>query len=361
MGSGRQLCLRCGNAGHWAKNCPTPPGSDKKRKIGDELEGGVNMVESVDPPETTTLSTEAFHIDMEDDDFVGDDTAVQDGGAATVLGSACQIRKYLWFLLEQGFNINDIPMLCCAKGFKYGNSMKETTNKCIVLPVFLSNSRIGVLTYVIQGTAPILVGRPMLERLGLTVDYRAKQMKWPDSEWEELPVGSRCEHLLHLGKDIRQFIEQEPQMVLLPKDVESHVGEPIAHGVQKLLEQVMVSKDVNLASEASQTASPAHTHRVNDGFDEEAQVKRLHGHMLRKFERQAEEACRLEDKIMRVSQTIQKETTCRVIWGVFVGEGRTSKHLSFQVPSCCDRGLLITDRLGLSHRVSSVQVPPKAS
>ena len=153
-------------------------------------------------------------------------------------------------------------MFCCEKGFKYGNSMKETTNKCIVLPVFLSNSRIDVLTYIIQGTAPILVGRPMLERLGLTVDYRAKQMKWPDSEWEELPVGSRGEHLLHLGKDIRQCIEQEPKMVLSPEDVESHVGEPIEHGVHQLLEEVMVSEDVNLASEASQTASPAHTRRV---------------------------------------------------------------------------------------------------
>ena len=184
------------------QDCPIPPRSDKKRKLGDELEGGVNMVESVDPPETTTLSTEAFHIDMEEDYSVGDDTAVQDQGAASVLGSACQIRKYLRFLLEQGY-IHDIPVFHCEKGFKYGNSMKETTNRCMVLPVFLSNSRIDVLTYVTQGTA-----RPMLERLGphrLTFD-RAKQMKWPDSEWEELPVGSRGEHLLHLGKDTDGFV-----------------------------------------------------------------------------------------------------------------------------------------------------------
>ena len=328
MGSGRQLCLRCGNAGHWARNCPMPPGSDKKRKIGDEPEGGVNMVESVEPPVDTTLSTEAFNIDIEEDDFVGDDTAVQDGGAASVLGSACQIRKYLRFLLEQGYNIHDIPMFHCEKGFKYGNSMKETTNKCIVLPVFLSNSRIDVLTYVIQGTAPILVGRPMLEKLGLIVDYRSKQMKWPDTDWEDLPTGSKGEHLLHLGKDIRRCIAQEPTMVLLPEDVESHVGEPIEQGVQKLLEEVMIAENANPALEPTQTVTSAHTRRVNDGIEEIDTVKRLHGHMLRKFERQAEEACRREDKIMRVSQTINKETKCRVIWEVFVGEGRTTKHLS---------------------------------
>ena len=159
-GAGRQLCLRCGNAGHWARNCPMPPG-DKKRKIGEEAEGSINMVEEVN------AAAEAFHIDADENDFVGDDTAVQDGGAASVLGSAWQIRKYLRFLLEEGFNIHDIPMFQCEKGFKYGNSMKETTNKCIVLPIFLGGKRIDVLTYVIKGTAPILVGRPLLEQLGL--------------------------------------------------------------------------------------------------------------------------------------------------------------------------------------------------
>ncbi|CAK8988155.1 unnamed protein product, partial [Durusdinium trenchii] len=252
------------------------------------LPSGVNMVESVEPPVDTTLSTEAFNIDIEEDDFVGDDTAVQDGGAASVLGSACQIRKYLRFLLEQGYNIHDIPMFHCEKGFKYGNSMKETTNKCIVLPVFLSNSRIDVLTYVIQGTAPILVGRPMLEKLGLIVDYRSKQMKWPDTDWEDLPTGSKGEHLLHLGKDIRRCIAQEPTMVLLPEDVESHVGEPIEQGVQKLLEEVMIAENANPALEPTQTVTSAHTRRVNDGIEEIDTVKRLHGHMLRKFERQEE-------------------------------------------------------------------------
>ena len=119
MGSGRQLCLRCGNAGHWARNCPMPPGSDKKRKIEDE--SGVNMVadaDVLDPNEVPVnvkaseliaiskndqilaesasplnaqvtvndmATEETFHIDG---DYVSDDTAMQDGGAASVLGSA---------------------------------------------------------------------------------------------------------------------------------------------------------------------------------------------------------------------------------------------------------------------------------
>ena len=227
---GKNLCLRCGNYGHHAKHCPIPPGDGKKRKHDDDA--GVNMVESIDisksnavePNDQVTAETDVpendittendispantqvpvndmttedtYHIDG---DYVSDDTAMQDGGAASVLGSAWQIKMYLRFLLENGFNIHDIPMFHCEKGFKYGNSQKEITNQCIVLPTFIGNKRIDVLTYIIAGEAPILVGRPLLEQLGLTIDYMNKQMKWPDTDWETLPTGPEGEHLLHLG------------------------------------------------------------------------------------------------------------------------------------------------------------------
>ena len=147
--------------------------------MSDEPESGVNMVEGVN------AAAEAFHIDLgddddDDDDFVGGDIAQQDGGTASVLGSAWQIKKYLRFLLEEGFDTHSVPMCHCEKGFKYGKSPKGTTNRCEALPIFVGD----VLTYVIKGTAPILVGRPLLEQLRLTVDYQKKLMKWPDSDWE---------------------------------------------------------------------------------------------------------------------------------------------------------------------------------
>ena len=215
---------------------------------GRRRHSAVNMVESV--------VAEAYSIDAEDDDHIVDDTAVQDGGAASVLGSAWQIKKYIRFLLEQGFNIHDIHMFHCEKGFKYGNSVKETTNRCVILPVFLGQKRVDVLTYVIQGTAPILVGRPMLERLGLVVDYKNKKMKWPDSEGGDLLIGPRGEHQLHLGKDIRQCMNQESQMLLLPEDTDSQVGEPIDDGIKAWLDEVMIAEDV----EAYQTKPNHHHH-----------------------------------------------------------------------------------------------------
>ena len=95
--------------------------------------------------------------------------AVQDGGAASVLGSP-HIRKHMRYLLENGYDVGEIDIFRCQKGFRYGNSEKEVTNLCVLLPLRVGGRKIQVLTYVNKGTAPIL-GRPVMEKLGLQLDY----------------------------------------------------------------------------------------------------------------------------------------------------------------------------------------------
>ena len=105
---GKTLCLRCGQPGHWARNCSQAASSDKKRKIENADE--INMVMDAMPEE-------CYHLDTEDGDYESDDKAVQDGGAASVLGSAKQIKKYLRYLLEKGFDLNEIKVYECTKTF----------------------------------------------------------------------------------------------------------------------------------------------------------------------------------------------------------------------------------------------------
>ena len=69
---GRQMCLRCGQAGHWARNCPT--GGDNKRKADAEPDDSVMMVS----PTTTKSPDSAEFLHDEDESEFTSDTAVQD-------------------------------------------------------------------------------------------------------------------------------------------------------------------------------------------------------------------------------------------------------------------------------------------
>ncbi|CAJ1363562.1 unnamed protein product [Effrenium voratum] len=176
---GRNLCLRCGQAGHFVRNCPS--NSEKKRKVDDSSDAAVMMVE------------EHYDLAAEDEKNEAVNTAAQDSGAASVLGSRHYIRKYMRYLLENGYDVREIDIFRCQKGFRYGNSEKEVTNLCVQLPIHVGGRKNKVLTYVNKGTAPILFGRPIMEKLGLQLDYSAKKMKWPNHEWHDVPLGPKVE------------------------------------------------------------------------------------------------------------------------------------------------------------------------
>ena len=323
---GRKLCLRCGRAGHLARNCPAQ--GDKKRKM--EEDDAVNMVEPLD-------DEKIYRID-EDEDETADDTAVQDGGAASVLGSCRQIRRYLTFLMEAGYDIHSIPVFNCEKGFKYGNSMREITTKCLMLPMFLGGRRVDVLTYVIKGEAPILIGRPLLEKLGLTVDYQQQMMKWPGQTWERAPRGAKGEYLLRLGSDLRLCGRQEPAMVLMPDDVDGHLGSsiPMSQFLENGIDEIMQIAEVDEVISTDKPERVAKSHTRRDGGKAGAgqdvcpgQLKRLQPHVLRKMVNNLQYKVDEQDKVLSVSQTLNKDSrNQRLVWEVFSGLGRTSKYLS---------------------------------
>ena len=85
----------------------------------------------VTPTCTTQSPISADFIHDEEEREFTSDTAVQDGGAASFLGSKPKVVKYLKFLMERGVNPNDVEVYRCNKGFKYGNSPRESTDLCV--------------------------------------------------------------------------------------------------------------------------------------------------------------------------------------------------------------------------------------
>lgn len=72
----------------------------------------------------------------------------------------------------------EVNVYYCSKGFRFGNSQRETTEVCCLMPIYVGGVKRKILCYVIDGTAPILFGRPVMERLGMAVDFSNKKVRY---------------------------------------------------------------------------------------------------------------------------------------------------------------------------------------
>ena len=253
---GRQVCLRCGQAGHWARDCPAA-GGDKKRRLDAETGADeVMMVEDVDGGLACYGSVPVYALDHDDeDDNVTCNRAVQDGGAASVLGSIVYVKRYLRYLLENGFDLNTLEVYRCKKAFRYGNSATESTGVCVLLPVVMGGRKLKVLTYVIGGSCPLLFGRPILERLEVIIDYKNGTMRWPNGEWKTITRGGRGEHQLVLTENMDILLsDQDYAEILAPTDFETHVDTSRNLGYQEILGAQASSSYINHATEMDHNA-----------------------------------------------------------------------------------------------------------
>ncbi len=212
---GNVICLRCGTVGHLAKNCPrdSNAGGDKKRKAGKRSE------------DVSVMMAENFNMSEDDYDTDSDDIAVQDQGAASVLGSKRQVRRYLKCLMEHGVDLEaEVSIYQCSKGFRFGNSQRETTYVCCLFPIYTGGRKRRILCYVIHGEAPILMGRPMMERLGMAVDFANQKVRYgKEMDWQPALFGKKGEYIIRLTQDISTYQEGPPHEVLMPQDFEDHI------------------------------------------------------------------------------------------------------------------------------------------
>ena len=181
-------CLRCGASGHMAANCP---------KKGTSTSSGPSVANSPAKRQhtegmaaNTTPIDEHGHVIFED--LQGrqrvDCTMIDPGASAFLMGTG-PFERYIQHLQELQYPVDDIQMTSIKRVFHFGGDHSVSCHWKARLPVFFNHNYGYVTGFVIPGETHMLMGRPILEALGLTLNFQKKLLMWEDSPWQDITIG----------------------------------------------------------------------------------------------------------------------------------------------------------------------------
>jgi hypothetical protein len=206
---GKQTCLRCGQVGHWARNCPqaTSSASSAKRPRPEDDDAMAMMAE------------ECFHTGDTSDSTPSH--AILDGGAVSFLVGNIVYERYLRQLNEAGYT-KPVRTLQCNKNFRFGSDKTETSRSCAILPVAFGGRSGHIVVYIIDGATPFLFPRPLMEDLKLSICFGSKTMRWHDGDWFPVTVGRQGHYILDMLESYAPENKFE-DFYYYPGDAEKHI------------------------------------------------------------------------------------------------------------------------------------------
>jgi len=119
--------------------------------------------------------------------------------------------------------------------FRFGNGQEETSERAVRIPVAISGTPGLIDAAVISGQAPLLLGRPTLEKLHVQLDFRSASMKLLKPEIDASMVTNDAGQLLVNILDFKQKVDQQKhdQPSAGANDQESRVGDKMSQSSNK--------------------------------------------------------------------------------------------------------------------------------
>ena len=204
-------CLRCGQQGHTTYNCPVPRGSPKKRV-------------APGPTESVVGDEHGLVIFMDDRGRERPDCSMLDPGASAFLSGFGPFKRYVEKLREMDFDITQLEFMRCSRTFHFGGDASSQCQWTVKLPMFLAGQFGYVQMYLLKGETPMLMGRPIMEQLGLVLDCGRRCIKLGDMDWQPTVIGAHGEYLLPLLDDLDLALLAHPPAfeLIAPADTEQN-------------------------------------------------------------------------------------------------------------------------------------------
>ena len=147
-----------------------------------------------------------------------DATMIDPGASACLMGTG-PFHRYVEHLKGLQYDTDSIQLTQIQRVFHFGGDHSVTCRWKVRVPVFFNHAYGYITGFLIPVETPMLMGRPILEALGLTINFQKKLMMWDKSSWQEITIGRHEEYLLSLTSDFRpEMFHHSPPFDLVLAD-----------------------------------------------------------------------------------------------------------------------------------------------
>ena len=133
------------------------------------------------------------------------DVAMLDPGASAFLCGYGPMSRYLKHLQQLGYPVESILFYRCDRKFHFGGDAESVAKWVARMPMFVNGLYGFAQVFMVPGETPMLCGRPIIQQLGIALDFSSEKIRYGDGQWMPALMGLHGEYLLPLSMDFEIF------------------------------------------------------------------------------------------------------------------------------------------------------------
>jgi hypothetical protein len=104
------------------------------------------------------------------------DCTMLDPGASAFLMGSGPFHRYIQHLQDLGYPVDSLKMQRYSRTFHFGGDHSTTSHWIATIPIFVNSVMGFAQAFIIKGETPMLMGRPIIEELGIVVNFKCRTM-----------------------------------------------------------------------------------------------------------------------------------------------------------------------------------------